>query len=60
MEVGEEQTIFYITELEVENYRNAGFTVKPLHRVRGDDILCYIAIEPTCQTQKSSEHQPAP
>jgi hypothetical protein len=40
------QTVFYITGNEVERYRAAGFEVKPLHRVRGDDIECFIAIEP--------------
>jgi hypothetical protein len=48
MEIGSEQTIFYITQHEVENYRRAGFEIKPLHRVRGDDIHCYIAIGPAC------------
>jgi hypothetical protein len=48
VEVGDEQTIFYITEPEVANYLAAGFEIKPLHRVRGDDIHCYIAIGPAC------------
>jgi hypothetical protein len=44
------QTVFYITGNEVERYRAAGFEVKPLHRTRGDDIECFIAIEP-CPTK---------
>jgi hypothetical protein len=49
------QTVFYINGNEVERYRAAGFEVKPLHRIRGDDIHCYIAIEPTsCQTTSNS------
>jgi hypothetical protein len=51
MEIGDEQTILYITHWQIEDYRRAGWIVKPLDRVRGDNVHCYIAIEPTCPDQ---------
>jgi len=50
MEIGTEQTVFYIMECEIENYRRAGFQIKDLHRERGDNIRCFLAIEPTTKT----------
>lgn len=47
---GSEQTVLYITHWQVDDYRRAGWEVKDLQRVRGDDIHCFIAIEP-CPTK---------
>jgi hypothetical protein len=60
MEIGTEQTILYITHWQIEDYERAGWTVKPLHRTRGDHVHCFIAIEPvSCGTAPVSRQSPA-